>query len=304
MESKESKESKESFTNSELIHFVKAVLTPVPKVHALLAEELRQQLALFVERVLHRLILICEICNTNTVTCNHVLAVLNRAPLRISRQFVLSHDILSEFLRSRLYILRPGLSISDQSVALLHQSIEKYFAEILDTGLQQMYSSRRKTLEPRDLPIYAVQLRDREFRFIRQFVSFQEVIMKMEPRLPSEVADQINNMINWVANELIHLAVQFKGRMPLAVRYLLPVNMSAHALQYRKLLWFHQKMFRKMDRVENLDEANTQVLIHILEFLSVEMVRLFSQHPVFAESLQRDDDFNELCTKLGVYAVT
>lgn len=294
----------DSFTNSELIHFVKAVLTPVPKVHALLAEELRQQLSLFVERVLHRLILLCEICNTNTVTCNQVLSVLCRAPLRISRQFILSHDILSEIVRARVQVLRPGLIISDQSVALLHQSIEKYFSEILNAGLHQMHSSRRKTLEPRDLPVYGLPLRDREFRLIRQFVSFQDVIMKMEPRLPSEVADQVNNMMNWVANELIQLAIQFKGRMSLAVRYLLPVNMSAHALQYRKLVWLHQKMFRKIDRFETLDEQNSQLLIHVMEFVAIEMIRLFVQHPVLSESLQRDDDFNELCAKLGVYAVT
>ena len=293
----------DGFNNQEIAQFVKTVIAPTPKVHALLPDEIRDQLSLFVERVLQRLVIVSEICGTCALACNHVLSVLHEMPLRITRQFVLPHDVMSEWIKARLTVLKPNLGISDPAIALLHQATERYLCQALTIGMQHMHQSRRKTLEPRDLPIYSVPVRDREFRFLRQFVSLQDVIQKVDAHLPTDVVDQINNLLNWVAYDLITLTQTFKGRFGLAVRYLLPPGMAAHALQYRKLAFFHLKQFRKLDRIDTLDDTNTQALLQVLEYLCLDLVRIFLTHPVFHEAVERNDDFNQLFGKLGVYAI-
>lgn len=281
------------FTNQDLFQFIQHVLgedRPV-RVHSLVYDELRYSVDLQLSRICKCLNVVREVLKQPTNTSNHLIMILAKIPLRVRKE---SHLPVERFVE---HIPHMSIPFTDQAIALLLQTVQYELAQLIRTAVSNMAVAKRKTVETRDLPEMETCVVATGWRMIKTFLSLDEELYKINPHAPHTVVEQVNRLLTFASHRVIQTCLTM---IPDSQTTISKQVMNA-ALKW----WFHSsdwyerapqhfqlKHFRKMDRIERLDESAVASLIGTLEWLAHR----------FTGELELTD--HQLLHQLGLYMVT
>lgn len=271
------------------------------RVHALSVDEVQDKMDACIHQFLSRVVVISDALGTRQVTSNVVLAVLSEAPLHITK----THNCAVEWFAGYVSAVRPGYHFTDQALALLQQSIERYMVKWLAHSIQNTQHARRKTLEPRDMSDLPLPLRKHSPRYLRTIVSFVETLQRLAfAQAPEGWSDQVSHLLNLLLYEVMQCGKQFAATATIsrkaiesAIRYLIPSDLARHALAFQST-HFSPRMIRKIEHIDRVDETGMAMLLGVMEYVATELRTINT-----AALIQGDADLSELFESIGVYAV-
>lgn len=262
------------FSNQDLLRLIHLSLGPDKscRVHALFYDELRFHIDLFVSQVVSRLRTLALMTGSSQILSNHLLAVLIEVPLSVKKDILtLPREVFNDHFPPL-----PDLTFSEQSLTLLQQCIERRLSKLISSAYIHMLSSKRKTLECRDLDDYESPIRESHLRWIKTFLNLSEPLAKLAVH-PEKVAS-VNHLITLVAHDLISVMLHFRSLFPKltasiaivrSIEFFFPTPEIIHEVcQNTVPTQFSAKYFRKMDNIEKLDEPSLNILLGVLEWVA------------------------------------
>lgn len=258
------------FVNQDLLQFIQHVLgqeRPPVRVHSLVYDELRLVIDQMVGRICNSLEIVREVLKQPTNTSNHLIMILSKIPLRVRKESILPIERFVE------HVPHTSVPFTDQAIALLLQTVEYGLAQLILTAVSTMTLAKRKTIETRDLPEMVTCVVPTGWRMIKTFLSLDDELYKLNPHAPSTVVEQVNRLLTFASHRIIQTCLTIipnsqstisKQVMNAALKWWYPSsNWSERAPRH-----FQLKHFRKMDRIDRLDDAALNSLIGSLEWLA------------------------------------